>query len=179
MRPSRVLVGPILLGALLATTPQLACGQKDKEEPAPAMQDLRPGEVIESDRMGSLLASNLRVMYPGGVLRAGLRAEVMDREGQVVAKYESKAVEVKAGKTYPGSLWIVSPEQWDEALAPGFGDRRKIRVGATVVINHEEQYMPRGCRDGTHVLRITLAADDAREPVQRPQGLALCLNAER
>jgi hypothetical protein len=155
----RALIGPVILAALLATTPQLAFGQRGGEEsPVVFTLNARPGTEISSDQLGEFLAKNLSVAFGTDMrpLSVSLSMEMISREEGVIGKYESEAVEVEPGKTYPASTWTT---QRDRHEAPGFGDRRKITFGRLVVINHEEQYMPRECEDATHALRITLVAD--------------------
>jgi hypothetical protein len=181
----RALTGPIIFAALLATTPQLAFGQDEGERsvsPTPALTfNARPGTEISSDELGEFLAKTLtvNVSYPGQVLRATLRVEMISREEGVIGKWESEAVEVEGGKTYPCVKYFCRADEMNEALAPGFGDRRKITFGRFVVINHEEQYIPRECERATHALRIDVGQGDGVLVHKSDVDGFLCLNVER
>ena len=50
----RALTGPVVLGALFATTPQLAVGQPKgvEESPAEITLNVRPGTEIQADQLG-------------------------------------------------------------------------------------------------------------------------------
>ncbi len=43
---------------------------------------------------------------------------MISRDEGGIGKYESKAVEVEAGKTYPASTWIPDPDEWVEPRRP-------------------------------------------------------------
>jgi len=103
-----------------------------------------------------------------------MHLETISREKGVVGKYESKPVEVEAGGTYSASRWITT----GDSRAPGFGDRRKITLGQLVVINHEEQYLPRECEGATHAVGITVASDHEMGLRKKPGRHGLCLTVE-
>lgn len=191
MRRIHALTGPIVLAALLVTTPRLVLGQRGGDEKSPEItcSACRPGTEIQSDQLGEFLAKNLRVRFievpnrkvTSVALRVGL---FVRNEGEThFAKYESEAVEVKPGQTYPASTWILAKNRVAEQLAPGFGDSRKITLGRFfVVINHEEQYMPRQCEGATHALQVGLvdrgvANIDMQNWVDM-QNWLVCLNVE-
>jgi hypothetical protein len=156
MRRIHALTSPLVLGALLATTPQLALGQ----DGAVIRLDARPGTEIQSDQLVELITKDLAIEFGTDMrpLSVKLRLELISREDGVIGKYESKAVKTEGGRTYPGSTFIRASNN-PTFSAPGFGDRRKITIGRVVVINHEEQYIPKECEDVTHAVRVTLVSD--------------------
>ncbi len=179
----RALTGPVVLGALFVTTPQLAFGQEGDDEESPVEITCRKcivGNEIASDQLGEFIAKNLNVKFMAkkdeGLVWVGLRLEMISREEGVIGKYESETVEVELGKTYSASTWF---PKGTSQMAPGFGDRRKITLGRFVVINHEEQYLPRECEEASHAVRITLVSDGRLfwEPT-KPINF-ICLNVER
>ncbi len=162
MNRIRVLTGPIVLGALLASTPQPVLGQGDDEE-SPVEITCREcivGNEIASPQLLEFLAKNLSVKFMAkkdeGLVWVALRLEIVSQDESIMWKYESEPVEVESGQTYAASTWVT---QRDRHEAPGFGERRKITFGSVVVVNHEEQYMPRECEGATHAVRITLVSD--------------------
>jgi hypothetical protein len=185
----RALTGPIILAALLATTPQLAFGQDEGERsgsPTPALTfNARPGTEIQGEQLGEFLGKNLSVAFGKDMrpLSVTMRLEMISsREEGVIGKWQSEAVEVEPGQTYSGATWLRA-----DTRASGGGDicifmpqacfeGAKITFGRFVVINHEEQYMPRECEGATHALRITLASDDERFEESSPK--LVCLTAE-
>jgi hypothetical protein len=187
MRSIHLLTGTVVLAALLATTPQLAVGQDEDERsisPTPSLTfDARPGTEIQSEQLGEFIAKNLSVVFTDmRPISVKLRVEMISREEGVIGKWQSEAVEVEPGQTYSGATWLRA-----DTRASGGGDicsfmpqacweGAKITFGRFVVINHEEQYMPRECEDATHALHITLVRDSERAVVDSPW---LCLNVER
>jgi hypothetical protein len=190
----RALTGPVVLGALFATTPQLAFGQEGDDEESPVEITCRKcivGNEIASDQLGEFIAKNLNVKFMAkkdeGLVWVGLRLEMISREEGVIGKYESETVEVELGKTYSASTWVSQRDRYEASLfpkgtsllAPGFGDRRKITLGPFVIINLEEMTVPRECEGASHAVRITLVSDDRLfwEPT-KPINF-ICLNVER
>ncbi len=147
----RARTGPIVLGALLATAPQLVSGQTLAKNLSVRFTDMRPLSVT-------------------------LRLEMISREEGVIGKWESEAVTIEPGKTYSGVPWIAAPNGRQPYKAPGLGDGGNITLGRFVVINHEEQYVPRECEDATHALWIDVGqCDGCMAEHGRPM---LCLRVE-
>jgi hypothetical protein len=168
MRRIHTFTAPLVFGVLLVITPKLALGQDE----IVARFEARPGTEIQSDQLGEFIAKNLSIKFGTDMrpLSVKLRLEMISRKEGVIGKYESRTVQIEPGKTYPCGIPFCAAEQMNEALAPGFGDRRKITFGRVVVINHEEQYFPRECEGATHTLRVDVGQGD---------GLMVCLNIER
>jgi hypothetical protein len=189
MRTKRSLTGPLVLGALLTTTPQLAVGQEDEVQafiPVLVVKDVRPGTEIQGDRLGEFLAKILTLDFSeeaepgvGGLLGGllALRVEVIDREGELVAKYESKAVEVEPGKTYPGSTWF--PSSGMESLS--FSERRVGFLGFGVWDDYSEEAWTerRECEGATHTLQIGLVSGDERQGMEQEVQALICVTVER
>lgn len=180
----RALTVPVVVGALLANTPQLALGQTDEKADAGGgltlHADYRPDTRIEAGDLGRFLTENVSLNFGTDMrpLSVKLQVVLLSREKGVTAKWESAAVGVEGGETYPCVKYFCRADEMTEALAPGFGDRRKITLGRLVVINHEEQYyVPRECERATHALSITLVSDEGRI-VERARGKHICLRVE-
>ncbi len=174
----RARTGPIVLGALLATAPQLVSGQTRGGDIHGSFElDVRPGTEIESDQLMEFLAKNLSVRFTDmRPLSVTLRLEMISREEGVIGKWESEAVTIEPGKTYSGVPWIAAPNGRQPYKAPGLGDGGNITLGRFVVINHEEQYVPRECEDATHALWIDVGqCDGCMAEHGRPM---LCLRVE-
>jgi hypothetical protein len=182
----RALVGPAVVGALLANTPQLALGQTDERSMTEnvavnfSCDECRPDTRIEAGQLGEFLAKNLSVRFGTDMrpLSVRLQLVLISQEEGVIGKWESEAVTIEPGKTYRGVPWIAAPNGRQPYKAPGLGDRGNITLGRFVVINHEEQYsMPRECERATHALWIDVGQGDGLlEKNGRP---VFCLNAER
>jgi hypothetical protein len=171
----RTLTGPIALGALLVTAPP-ALGQDEEESPVEITCRACAGTEISSDQLGEFLAKNLRVaftdMRPHSV---ALRLEMVSREEGGLGKYESEAVEVEGGQTYPASTWI---SQRDRHEALGFRDGRIALVGWGTWSDIREAWRSRECGRATHAVQITLVGDrrlfwEPNKPID-----FVCLRAE-
>jgi len=188
----RPLAFPFVLGAVLVSVaPQQAAGQTRSTAEQFQTEDLmlnfltenvtlnfdvRPGvEVRPGESLGTLLAERIRVSSSEGgrPINLGLWVETISAREGSVGRYESSPFEIEPGRTYPGKAWIRQPTAVDEALAPGFGERRK--EGTYVVINHEEQYtlagsptskagiaFPDVCKDASYALVIGVSAPEVR-----------------
>ena len=183
MRRIRSLTGPLVLGALLATTPQLAFGQPDEDSPVEiTCRACRPSTEISSDELGEFLAKNLTISFskeaaPGVGLGVNvkLRLELISRAEEINWKWESKAVEVEGGETYSGETWM---SQRDRHEGTGLGDRLKVTItGSGTFISPITMRFPEICERATHAVRITLVSDDERGA---PLGTIylLCLDVE-
>jgi len=187
MHQIRSLTGPLILCALFAATPQAVFGQRN-EVPIDGfgqvlLLNARPGTEISSDELGEFLAKNLNVELETDMrpLSVGLRLEVISREKGTVGKYESEAVKVEPGKTYSGETWLRANTRVQDALAPGFGDRRKVRItGFGTFEDPGEAWRTRECEGATHAVRLTFASDDERTDAftAAVAGALLCLNVE-
>ena len=168
MRRIRVLASPIVLSALLA--PQPVLGQ-DEEPVEITCRRCIVGNASASRQLGELLPKNLcvRVGTAMGAVSVSLRLEMTSREEGVIGKYESEAVKVQPGKSYPGSTWlrIGSIATLDEQLFPFEG-------GGTFIITDFLNDPDTECEGTTHAVEITLTSDD--EMISRKH---LCLNVER
>ena len=182
MRSIRTLTGPVVLSALLATTPELVLGQDaDGESPVEiTCRACRPGTEIQSDQLGEFLAKNLNVAFGTDMrpLSVALRVELISRERGVIGKYESKAVKVEGGKTYPCVKYFCRADEMNEALAPGFGDRRKITVtgsGERLISDHNPIWEGRQCEGATHAIRVSVGWE-GQAVVDSP--LYVCFSSE-
>jgi len=146
----------LVLGALIANTPQLAFGQDEETIPVLVIK-ARTGTEIQGDAFGEFIGKNLSVRFWTDMrpLSVKLRLEMILRDEGVIEKYESEAVEVKGGESYPGSKWVTQKDRHEI----GFGEDLKFTIVGVVVINHEEQYIPRECKDATHAVRMMLVSD--------------------
>ena len=189
MRRIRVLTGPIVLGALLATTPQLA-GQRAPGEKMATVEGLnltwsvRPGTEIQGDQLGEFLADNImldlseeaypvRRLAPGvtPTFRVALGLEMISRREGVIETYESHAVEVEPGKTYPVSTWIPIPRRFT------YGQGGRLTLGEFGTFGDiGEAWRAPECEGATHAVRITLASDD--DALVKNPTKYLCLTAE-
>ena len=177
----RVLTGLVILVALQTATPQLAFAQGDRESPVEiTCRGCRPGTEIRSDQLGEFLQRNLTLAFGTDMrpLSVGLRLELRSRDEGTIAEWESEVVKVEGGKPYRGSTFMVSPPVF-LISAPGFGDGRKITLGRFVVINHEEQYVPRECEGSTHALRVDVDQRDGVLVHKSDVDGFLCLEVER
>jgi hypothetical protein len=180
-----VYTAPILILALLATLPRFAYAQKEGDgefPPVKMVMDYKPGMQIEADRLGEFVTKSLKVEFGNSETKefsVKLRVELLSREKGVVGVYDSNAADCFPTRYYPASTWIHDPGNISEKLAPGFGDRRKITVGRTVVINHEEQYVARECEGATHAMQLTLMST-GRQASGLPTGKRqVCLTTGR
>ena len=186
MRRMHAITGPAVLGALLATTPQPAFGQRgDEESPVEITLNARPGTEIQSDQLGEFLTKSLSVRFGTDMrpLSVTLRVEMISREAGVVGKYESKPVEVEASKTYPASTFLSRAPNlglWTpDELNPNLG----LWVLGTGTVSNpnlglwdRRQDTPRECQDATHAVRVSLVSDD--EQFYKPTPKHICLTAE-
>ena len=165
------LAGPVVVGALLVATPQLALGQTDEKSAAGGGLTM-PADIadtrIEAGQLGEFLANNLSFRFGTDMrpLSVTLRVVLISQEDGVIGTWESAAVEVETGKTYDGSTLGLSGAFG--TLTSDLGDRRRITMGRFVVINHEEQYVPRECEGATHALGMALASTVLTRPFVRP-----------
>lgn len=175
----------VFLGALFAATSQLAFGEDNGESEFPIAKmtlDYRTGKQIESNQLGDFLTESLSVEFGDADVESFsvmLRVEVISKEEGVIGVYDSRTTDCFPIHYYPASTWIRSPREINEQLAPGFGDRRKITVGRSIVINHEEQYVARECEDATHAMQLTLGSNNKRFSGLPTGKRQVCLIVER
>lgn len=177
----RALIGPVVLGALLGTTPQLALGQDEGEKRVVSCDGCRPGTEISGVQLGEFLAKSVTFVNPGiqPCLAAAeacflrLRLELISREEGAIAKYESEAVEVEGGKTYSASTWLDNTGGWRH----GLGGQMVSVTGFGVWEDTRDAWRARECQDATHAVQITLASGGERADILSWSWL--CLNVER
>lgn len=172
MRSISSLAGPIVLGTLLATTPQVALGQGLG---VTVRADVRPGTVIRSSELAGFLVSNLTIgeteknlenpnVTRGAAARGwrvALRVELISREEGVVATYESHAVQIEPGKRYDAATWITQPGALDERLFAPLKPAEFVifRIGQWTIDDPTDKRIPRECRDATYAVLITPVSD--------------------
>jgi len=187
MRRTHAITGPVVLGALLATTPQLAFGQRgDEASPVEITLNARPGTEIQGDQLGEFLTKSLSVRFGTDMrtLSVTLRVEMISREAGVVGKYESKPVKVEAGKTYP-AVWFLSrdpnlglwtPDEFNPNLGLwvlGTGSLSNPNLG---LWDRRQEGTPRECQHATHAVRVSLVSGDERFYTPTPK--YICLTAK-
>ncbi|MFV1986153.1 MAG: hypothetical protein ACC682_02670 [Gemmatimonadota bacterium] len=155
----RAPIGTIVLGALLATTPQLAVGQRKDDESLAEItcRACRPGTEMQSDQLGEFLAKNVNVRFGTDMrpLSVELRVEMVSRDEGVIGKWESEAVEVRGGETYSASTWV-SQRDRREGMVPYKGGG-SVKYIITDFLNDRE------CEGATHAVWITLMSDDEQK----------------
>lgn len=196
MRRMHAITGLVVLGALIATTPQPASGQRgDEKSPVEITLDARPGTEIRGDRLGEFLTESLSVRFGTDMrpLSVALRLEMISREAGVVERSESKPVEAEAGKTYPASTFLIRVR--DRGLETPYElpslcdswrcdpDLRLRVLGMGTLSNPDldlwdrrQEDTPRECQDATHAVRVSLVSDDER--FYKPTPKHICLMAE-
>ena len=141
--------------------PQPVLGQMDGSAKIDVHLDYRPGREITTDELRSFVNRDVVITLATDMrpLSVRLQVQVLSREGDIVGDVESSAADIRPGEKVRGSEFVLG----DWLLDPDFRSRTWV-LGPTIVVNHEEQYVPRECEGATHVLVIRVVSK-AGEPL--------------